>query len=94
MPRDASPPSKKSPLASLIDALPGDLRDLVRERAAIIAEACHVSWEEAEERAYVQETGRAMPGPARGKERGKAEGKSIEDAEAAPSSKKAGRAGS
>lgn len=77
--RKSSPPPSKSPLAALIDALPEDLRDLVVERAAIIAEAGDVSWEEAEERAYVQETGRAMPGPARAKER---------DAEEAPASKK------
>lgn len=51
-----------------IDALPEDVRDRVRERAAILWET-GVDEDEANARAYELETGRAMPGVARARPR-------------------------
>ena len=51
-----------------IDALPEDLRDRVRERAAILW-ANGIDDAEADRRAYELETGKSFPGPARARPR-------------------------
>ena len=51
-----------------IDVLPEDLRDRVRERAAILWES-GLDEDEANRRAYEMETGNAFPGPARARRR-------------------------
>ena len=51
-----------------IDVLPEDLRDRVRERAAILWES-GLEEDEANRRAYELETGKTFPGPARARPR-------------------------
>jgi hypothetical protein len=59
---------RSSPVEKLIEALPEDVRDRVRERAAILWET-GASEEAANEDAYEMETGRTLPGLARARPR-------------------------
>jgi hypothetical protein len=70
MARPSSPPSAKPPSSfdQQLNALPEDVRDRVLERAAILWDS-GIAGEAANELAYQMETGRALPGLARARER-------------------------